>query len=480
MSKHFPITLVVAVLLSCVAPQIVRAEVADSTIEMFVKDALRDDSQVDASELTVTTKDGIVTLSGSVTSLAAKQYTVLEAKKINGVLGVIDRIAVLPTYRLDTDIANSVRRRILNSVVINSQDIKVACKDGVVTLTGAVDSYVEEQQAGLLASEVQGVKEVKNNIITNWSSTRTDQELKGDAVAALERDVYFAGLPITVSVKDGVITLSGSVGNAYEPNRAYSDVRWIPGVKSVENDLTVKWYENHGVRKQKTVPSDSDLKATVRKALDYDSRLNAADITLRVSFGHVTLDGFVYSHYEQNIAVQDTKNVVGVAWVTNNLFARVDKRADWEIAGDIDFNLDTDALTEGFNLVVTVKDGIATLSGNVHTWYERSHAYDVASRVRGVKRVINTITVSTDEWKKNVELVKTIKGRLKSNWTTWWVSNKINVTVEDGVATLEGDVNSWKQRLKADDIAQHTAGISGVDNRISVKGVEYPWDEYHF
>jgi len=480
MSKHFPITLVVAVLLSCVAPQIVRAEVADSTIEMFVKDALRDDSQVDASELTVTTKDGIVTLSGSVTSLAAKQYTVLEAKKINGVLGVIDRIAVLPTYRLDTDIANSVRRRILNSVVINSQDIKVACKDGVVTLTGAVDSYVEEQQAGLLASEVQGVKEVKNNIITNWSSTRTDQELKGDAVAALERDVYFAGLPITVSVKDGVITLSGSVGNAYEPNRAYSDVRWIPGVKSVENDLTVKWYENHGVRKQKTVPSDSDLKATVRKALDYDSRLNAADITLRVSFGHVTLDGFVYNHYEQNIAVQDTKNVVGVAWVTNNLFARVDKRADWEIAGDIDFNLDTDALTEGFNLVVTVKDGIATLSGNVHTWYERSHAYDVASRVRGVKRVINTITVSTDEWKKNVELVKTIKGRLKSNWTTWWVSNKINVTVEDGVATLEGDVNSWKQRLKADDIAQHTAGISGVDNRISVKGVEYPWDEYHF
>ena len=65
-----------------------------------------------------------------------------------------------------------------------------------------------------MASEVGGVKEVKNNIFTKWSSTRSDLEIKNDAVAAIGRDVYLTGLPITVTVQDGIVSLSGSVGNA--------------------------------------------------------------------------------------------------------------------------------------------------------------------------------------------------------------------------------------------------------------------------
>ena len=75
------------------------------------------------------------------------------------------------SFHWDADISNAVRRRILNSPVIQSQGLIVACKDGVVTLSGTVSSYAEEQQAGLLASEVAGVKQVKNNIITKWGST---------------------------------------------------------------------------------------------------------------------------------------------------------------------------------------------------------------------------------------------------------------------------------------------------------------------
>lgn len=457
-----------------------RAAVSDTTINYYVKDALRDDSRVDASEITATTKDGIVTLSGTVKCLPAKDYAIRETEKINGVLAVIDEITVSPSYGLDIDIANAVRRRILNSAVIDSQGIEVTCKEGVVTLSGEVTSYVEEQQAGLLASEVRAVKEVKNNIITKWSSTRSDQEIKGDAVAALERDVYLTGMPITVTVKDGVVTLSGSVGNAYERQKAYNAACWISNVKSVKNDLTVEWYENHGVREAKKTPSDSDLETAVRKSLDQDSRVSASGITLRVSYGNVTLDGSVYSHYERDIAERDAKDVVGVGWVTNNLFARVDKRDDWAIARDIDFNLETDSLTEGFDLHASVKNGIATLTGTAHTWYERSHAYDVASRVRGVKSVINNITVSSTNWKKDADLVNSIQSRLRGDWTTWWVLKKINVTVKDGVATLEGDVNSWDQRHKASDLALHTVGIAEVDNRLTVKGVDYPWDEHHY
>ena len=476
----------VALSAAFLTPPLVRAAVPDGDINYYVKDALRADPRVNGSEITATTSKGIVTLSGSFDNLAAKTYAVSEAKKINGVVGVIDKLIVTPSFRSDTDIRNAVRRRILNSAVIKSQGLFVTCQDGVVTLSGTVDSYSEEQQAGLLASEVRGVKEAKNNIDTKWSSTRSDPEIKADAVAALGRDVYLTGLPITVTVQDGSVSLSGAVGNAYEKDRAFDDVRWISNVADVSNGLTVEWYENRGVKSENETPSDEAVKQAVRKSLDQDSRLVANEIAIRMSFGEVTLDGSVYSHYEKAIAEQDSKNAVGVAWVRNNLFVRADQREDWAIEDDVDFNLDTDAVTEGFGLGAGVNKGTVTLTGKVHSWYQRSHAYDVASRVRGVKAVIDNITVSEanttngTNWKRDSDLVKSIKSRLRSDWTTWWVVDKINITVTNGVATVEGDVNTWKQRQEAGDRALHTFGVSEIDNRLTVKGVAYPWDEHHF
>ena len=148
----------------------------------------------------------------------------------------------------------------------------------------------------------------------------------------------------------------------------------------VKNGLTVEWYDNRGVKSDSAMPSDEALKQAVRKSLDQDSRLVANEIAIRTSFGEVTLDGSVYSHYEKKIAEQDAKNVVGVGWVTNNLSVRADQRADWAIADDIRFNLNTDAVTEGFGLGASVNNGAVTLTGTVHSWYQSSHAYDVASR----------------------------------------------------------------------------------------------------
>lgn len=134
--------------------QFVTGTGAEGTPKSCRKDALCADPRVNYSEITATTVNGIVTFSGNVNNLAAKTYAVTEAKKINGVLGMIDKLTVTPSFLWDADISNAARRRILNSTVINSQGIVVTCKDSVVTLSGTVDSYSEEHQAGLLASEV--------------------------------------------------------------------------------------------------------------------------------------------------------------------------------------------------------------------------------------------------------------------------------------------------------------------------------------
>ena len=454
-------------------------KVSDYDITYWIKDALRHDARIDASEITVNTEEEIVTLSGKVKNLASKRYAGLEAKRINGVLSVINKIVVMPSYRWDSEISNDVRRRILNSAVIESQGIRVTCADGKVTLSGKVATWSEAQEARLLASEVRGVKDVNNGLWAEHKGKRNDQEIKDDAVAVINRDVYLSRLPIAVSVKDGVITLEGSVGSAYERDRAGSDLLWISHVKGVENNLKVEWWENLGVRKKAPTPSADALKKAVQATFDRDTRVDKLDISIKASYGHITLDGSVLNRYQKRVAGQDARDVVGVGWVTNNLFVLADRREDWAIRDDVKFNINTDYSLDGFDIGVKVKDRVVTLSGSTHTWHEKLHAEDLAARVRGVKRVINTIKVDWERRYSDAALAKEVKSRLKWNWTTHPVYDKIDVTVKNGVAILDGEVNRWSERREAGHVALHTEGVWTVDNRLTVHGYNYPWEEWH-
>jgi osmotically-inducible protein OsmY len=473
--------LIICVVLICsmvsATPTFGAEPTADTNITQWVQDALRHDERVGASEIQVSTKAGLVTLSGSVDNLAARQFAAQEAGKINGVHGVINEIVVTPTWRSDADLCHMVRRRLLNSAVIESQALQIACEDGRVTLTGQVKSWTEWEEASLLASQVRGVKAVKNTLAIQWTGVRSDQAIGADAIAALERDVYLSGLPITVTVQNGVVTLIGSVENAYEKERVETDIRSVSHVATIQNDLQVKPGDNQGVGTQQSPPSDEALKAAVQTALHQDSRVNAADNFLTVSGGHVTLDGFVANQAEKRIAEQDARAVGGVGWVTNGLFARVDGREDWAIQDDVNFTFDTDYLLESSDLKPQVKNGVLTLSGVVHTEHEKAHAQEVASRVKGVKQVVNQISVSRVHQHSETAVLKAIKQRLKWNWITHRVSDEIEVTVKDGVATLSGEVQTWAQRNEAEQVAFKTAGVWAVDNKLSVQGYDYPWEE---
>ena len=153
---------------------------------------------------------------------------------------------------------------------------------------------------------------------------------------------------------------------------------------------------------------------------------------------------------------------------------------------DVAFNLDTDATTEGFDLGVKVKDGVVTLSGSVNNWYERSHAGDVASRVTGVKDVINRIDVDfynpavVRREHYSAQVAKAIRRGLKANWSTRWVADSIRVTVDNGIATLTGEVDTWYQRSEAADVAYTTKGVWEVKNKLAVEDYDYEWDDYDF
>ena len=118
----------------------------DETITQWVNAALAADPRIVSNNISVSTTDGMVTLLGSVRNLAEHRFADLEAKKVKGVHGVINRIEVIPIQRLDTDIRQLIRRRIINSAVMTTNHLGVVVNNGQVTLTGTVDSYIEKRK----------------------------------------------------------------------------------------------------------------------------------------------------------------------------------------------------------------------------------------------------------------------------------------------------------------------------------------------
>jgi osmotically-inducible protein OsmY len=453
---------------------------SDDTIKQWVSDALREDPRVESSHITISSQDGIVTLEGEVRNLAAKRYADLETKKISGVRGVINNLEVTPQRRPDGKIEDDVRASLAESPYENLHKLTVRAVDGVVTLKGQVNSWTEKQEAQLLAGEVLGVRKVVNDLSLHYATSRPDDAIQTDVMASISRDVYLDGLPVEVTVKDGKVTLTGSVGSAYERDRA-TDAAWVDNVQSVDNELKVAWWEDEGARKAPPKLTDRQIEEAVREELYNDLRVaKPLNITVDCAYGHVTLKGAVPTFEQRRLARQDAKNVVGVGWVTDYLMVKTEWRDDADIQHDIMARFNGDYLINGEDLKVRVKDGVATLSGNTNTYDERSHAVEVASRVPGVVKVVDDIDVNWFWRFTDAKIQQRIKDRLRQHSATRLVANDINVGVNDGVARLTGTVYTWDERKEADRIAFLTDGVRAVDDDLRVKGVDYPWEEWHY
>lgn len=453
---------------------------SDEDISYWTHYALTHDPRILGSEISVEARDGVVTLTGVVDDLAAQTYAIAEAKKVRGVRGVIDEIDVVPLHRRDERIAEDVRRRLDNSVAVDASSLVVEAHDGVVTLSGELADWNQKEQARLLASEVRGVKDVVDNSELHRSGEGiSDERLAAESRARLQRDVYLTDLPISVAVHEGRITISGTVGNLYEKERAGRRVLWQYGAKSVDNELVVEPWEVHGVRENVPVPSDAELKRNVEAELKSDLRLEPEQISVDAVAGHVMFFGSVPSLSQKRIAEQDARDVVGVAWVTNQLIVYPSLRDDSAIREQIVFNLGTDPELSKVSLGVSVDEGVVTLTGSVPELFEKQRATDLAADVMGVTEVVNDMAIKPTHGLSDAALTRMVTQRLEEDWKVALVYEDIGVKVEAGTVTLTGDVNSWSEREEAARVALHTQGVLAVDNRLTVRGVSYPWDQWH-
>ncbi|MGQ3661053.1 molecular chaperone OsmY [Citrobacter braakii] len=146
----------------------------DSTITAKVKAALVDHDSIKSTDISVKTDQKVVTLSGFVESQAQAEEAVKVAKGVEGVTSVSDKLHVRDSkdtsvkgYAGDTAITSEVKAKLLADDIVPSRKVKVETTDGVVQLSGTVESQAQSDRAESIAKAIDGVKSVKNDLKTH-------------------------------------------------------------------------------------------------------------------------------------------------------------------------------------------------------------------------------------------------------------------------------------------------------------------------
>lgn len=374
----------------------------------------------------------------------------------------------------DSSIENAVAMELVIDEAIDAEAIDVSVEEGIVTLSGTIDTILEKDRATQLAETVKGVRGVVNDIEVSVPE-RSDNAIAEDVRTALDNDPVTEIYQLNVSLRDGTVVLTGTVESWQEAQIAANVVKSVKGVEEVVNNIS--WDVPLGER------ADSEIEREIERKLDNNVWVDDGLIEVEVNDGNVEISGSVGSAAEKRRAY-DLAWVAGVQavshedlevrWWARDRMQRKEKyteKSDQTIKQAVNDAFLYDPRVRSFNVEVGVEDGVVTLTGTVNNLQAKNSAANTASNVVGVQRVQNQIKVRPRHGVADSEIADTVIKGLKANA----VVDRFDLTVHvsNGIVHLYGQVDNQFEKNEAARVAETQPGVLGVRNQIEIQG---QWD----
>ena len=418
----------------------------DKLIMLAVENELLASEAVKSHRIDVGVDGGIVILSGFVHNYLAEQIAVGLAQRVRGVTSVVDQLEVSGQRRDDTEVHKDVLAALTTDPDTRRLKLSADVQEGVVTLTGEVPSYGEKLLAANVASAVTGVTDLASEIQVEGRESLTDQEMKREISDLCRFSVELDTCQIEVEVRDHNVVLDGEVASDFQ--RSVADrLAWQVGAKSVDvRGLRVHWRHDLGILRAERYEkvTDDQVRAAIQRAFKYDPRLLSFDPQVQVEQGSVTLTGNVGHLAAKQAAERIARYTVGVRRIQNMLHVRGPEEtpSDEQIAEFTREAMRRDPYIDAENVVVECENAHIGLYGLVDTQFEKYHAEWTASCQNGVVHIDNYLAVR-NKWEPKSDAA--IEADLKDKLAQTFVDdeNQVTAKVVDGVALLEGTVDTW-------------------------------------
>jgi len=215
---------------------------------------------------------------------------------------------------------------------------------------------------------------------------KTDIQLKQDIIDELQLDPQVNAAQIGVSVKDGAVTLLGTVDSYAEKCAAETATKRVHGARTIAQDLTVMVRTDHA-------PSDSEIAAAIQNALDWNVYIPKT-VSVKVEKGSVTLEGKVDWNYQRVSSERAVQYLPGVVSVLNMITLNPQPSVT-HVKEAVEAALRRQAAEDAKSIHVETSGGIVTLTGHASSWQAISDAVNAAWAIPGVTEVSDHVVLST-------------------------------------------------------------------------------------